>query len=86
MTTEQILDELKVEALAGSSWTNLYLSCGRLEKENPKDVLEDVKLLTRKDIIEKGREIKYPNCRHKNTYMIKVCQDCGKSWKVYQDN
>ena len=77
--------KISLEVLAGVSWTNLYSSIPRLESESHKDVLEDAKLLTRQDIIEKGREIKHPNCSHKTTYKLEICRDCGKSWKVYDD-
>ena len=77
--------KISLEVLSGVSWTNLYSSIPRLENESHKDVLEDAKLLTRQDIIEKGREIKHPDCRHKNVFTLIVCKDCGKSIKKYDE-
>ena len=75
---------LKVEELGQVSWTSLYSSIGRLEKEKSEDVLHDVKNLTRQDIIEKGRELKNPDCKHE-WVQIKFCKKCGKKEKIYED-
>ena len=75
--------KVSIELLAGTSWSTLYLTVPRLQNESAKDVLEDVKLLTRKDIVDKSKEIKYPNCKHTNFYTLKICEDCGKSFKTY---
>jgi hypothetical protein len=77
--------KISVEVLAGVSWTNLYSSIPRLENESHEDVLEDAKLLTRQDIIEKGREIKHPDCKHE-WVEIRFCKNCGKKEKLYKDN
>ena len=73
------------ESLSTISWTNLYHSIPRLKDEDIDVVYEDAKLLTRQDIIEKGRELKHPDCKHKNTYKLEICEDCGKKWKVYDE-
>ena len=77
--------KISVEVLSGCAWSSLYSSIPRLEKESAADVLEDVKLLTRQDIIEKGREIKHPNCKHE-WVEIRFCKNCGKKEKLYKDN
>ena len=77
--------KISTEVLSGISWTKLYSSIFRLAKESPEDIVEDMKLLTRQDIIEKGREIKHPNCKHE-WVEIRFCKNCGKKEKLYKDN
>ena len=77
--------KISTEVLSGISWTKLYSSIFRLAKESPEDIVEDMKLLTRQDIIEKGREIKHPDCKHE-WVEIRFCKNCGKKEKLYKDN
>ena len=75
---------VKLEVLAGSSWTSLYSSIPLLETQDANDLADELKLITRQDIIEKGRELKNPNCKHE-WIEIKFCKTCGKKQKIYKD-
>ena len=78
--------KVSLESLAGNNWTSLYESIPLLEKENPKELAEELKLLTRADAIEKTREFKKGTCTRHDWVVIKFCKVCGKKEKVYQDN
>ena len=78
---------VKVEALAGANWTSLYEFIPLLEKGNPKELVDELKLLTRADAIEKVRELKNPCSRHEwEDVHFRQCKKCFKREKVYQDN
>jgi hypothetical protein len=77
---------VKLEVLAGSSWTSLYSSIPLLETQDANDLADELKLITRQDVVEKAREQKHGDCKHKNTYKVEICRDCNKRVKVYDDN
>ena len=76
---------VKVEALGKCAWSSLYEAIPLLEKRNPNELAEELKLLTRSDTIEKIREFKHSDCKHKNVYTLIVCKDCGKRVKTYDE-
>ncbi len=78
---------VKVETLAGSSWTSLYSAIPLLEKQNANELAAELKLLTRADAIEKVRETMKPCAKHDwEDVHFRQCRKCMKREKVYQDN
>jgi hypothetical protein len=54
------------------------------------DWIEKSKVLTlqdmRKEIKEQKTGISMIDCKHENTYTIRVCEDCGERVRIYEDD
>lgn len=69
---------MSYDALAPCSWSSLYqLLPLATSKEKATELVHEASTLKRGDVEEKLREMNHPDCRHTNTFTIKVCRDCG---------
>lgn len=59
-------------------------------KKDAKEWIEKSKILTlqdiRKELKERKTGISMVHCKHRNTYTIRVCEDCGERIRIYEDN
>jgi hypothetical protein len=76
---------VKLEVLAGSSWTSLYSSIPLLETQDANDLADELKLITRQDVVEKAREAKNGTCERHQWVAIRFCSKCGKKEKTYEN-
>lgn len=70
--------EMSYDVLAPCSWSSLYqLLPLATSKEKAEELVDEAATLKRGDVEEKIRADKHPDCRHKDTFTIKVCRGCG---------
>lgn len=77
------------EVITAGGWTIIQEILPVIEnKEEAVKWLETAKTLTREDLRKEVKEaktgIEMRRCAHKNTYLIKICRDCGNKEEVYE--
>lgn len=76
--------------LAPIGWTNVAELLPQIKETTPRnDVhgwLDEMADLSRSDlrrtITERKKGVSMDDCKHKDTYTIKICRDCGDRWKL----
>ena len=72
-----------------AGWTNLYTVLPVItDKAGAEEWLGQATELSRVDleklVKEKKTGVVQYDCKHKNTYLVKICQDCGERSRVYE--
>lgn len=78
--------KISPEKLYPAGWTILYQALPLMKsKEDATEFLNKGNILSREDIKKEIKELRTgidtTKCRHKETYKIEVCSDCGERWK-----
>lgn len=82
---------MQIKDLEQSGWAVLAETLPQIHsKEDATEWVEKSKTLTlqdmRKEIREKKTGVSMITCKHKNTYTIQICEDCGERTRIYEDN
>lgn len=66
------------EELAPCSWSSLYsLMPLATSRSKALALVEDAQQLKRGDVEEKMRSEKHPDCKHIDSFLLRICPDCG---------
>lgn len=78
------------EIIEAGGWTKLYTTLPLVSsQEDAKYWIGQSKVLTQKDlsktIIERKSGVEMAECKHKNTYQVTICKDCGDRFRAYDE-
>lgn len=77
------------DKLAAVSWSSLYqLLPVATDKKAAEDAIAETKEWKREDISKFVKEKTSPElakCKHSNSYLLRICNDCGERTRVYED-
>lgn len=78
------------ELVKAGGWTKLYEISKRISnKKDAEKWLELAEVNSRKDLndylIEDEVGVEMSECKHTDTYVIRVCKDCGNKERIYEE-
>lgn len=77
------------EKLSIVGWTQLYSMLPlAVSKEKTEELVEEAQHLRRDDVSKMVKERKNPElakCEHSRTYLLRICEDCGDKYRVYDN-